>query len=498
MLINMKVIFKTKISSEEVLLSIFTKEYLEKNRDFFIVNAPTFEANYGEKIIVGSEKCVKIFAGIGKNVNDAIFEKFGWKLLKYIGEHRFKKVTLLFNNIGGGYSASADGTGEELFSVLRGMELANYSFDKYMSEKNTEKSKKYLEELSLIAKNVKQMEKNYRDFSLVRDNVFFCRDLINEPSNLMNPDSYSRLCKDLEKYGLEVELFGERDMEKLGMNLLLSVGRGSTFESKLVALKWKGSDKPDFSVAFVGKGVTFDSGGICIKPAASMYDMKCDMSGSAVVVATMKLLAERKTKINAVGIIGLVENMPSGNATKPGDIIKSMSGQTVEILNTDAEGRLVLADLLYYTITKYNPKTIIDFATLTGSIGMALGHSRAGVFTGNDSLAKEIEIASNSTGEHTWRMPLDEVGGEEYDKMMDSTVADVKNTSESGYAGSITAAQFLQRFTNGHSRWAHIDIAYTAFANKHKMFFVKNGATGYGVRLADHLVRNSYESTGNY
>ncbi|MDR2777922.1 MAG: leucyl aminopeptidase [Rickettsiales bacterium] len=493
----MKIIFKTKFENRGVLISIFSEEYFEKNRDFFSKNAPTFGANYDEKVIVAAGENIKIFVGVGKNTGTVKLEQLGWELLRYIKNLKFERATLQFNGVESAYADGGDGNDEKLFAMLRGMELSNYKFDKYIVEKSIKKLEEFPEELVLIVKDVEQMEKNYRDFSLVRDNVFFCRDLINEPSNVVNPDSYSKICKDLEKYGLEVEVFGEKAMEKLGMNLILSVGKGSTVESKLVVLKWKGLKETNFPIAFVGKGVTFDSGGISLKSATAMYDMKCDMSGSAVVVATMKLLAERKAKVNALGVIGLVENMPSGSATKPGDIVKSMSGQSVEILNTDAEGRLALADTLYYTIASYRPATVIDLATLTEAIGIALGQFKSGIFTNNDDLAEEIKVASNSTGEYSWRMPLEEVGNN-YDKMLDSTVADVKNISGVKYAGAIVTAQFLQRFIAGHSKWAHIDLACTAFTERNKCFYVENGATGYGVRLIDSLIRNSYESNYSY
>jgi leucyl aminopeptidase len=277
-------------------------------------------------------------------------------------------------------------------------------------------------------------------------------------------------------------------MEKLKMGSLLGVGQGSNYESKLVVLKYYGAkNKKDQPIAFVGKGVTFDTGGISIKPAQNMEDMKTDMAGSAVVVGLMKLLAARKAKVNAVGVVGLVENMPSGTAQKPGDVVRSMSGQTIEVVNTDAEGRLVLADALHYTNTRFKPKFIVDLATLTGAIVVALADVHAGLFSNDDSLSKQLEEAGKKTGEKVWRLPV----GEEYDEMINSDIADMKNVGNGRGAGSITAAQFLKRFID-KTKWAHLDIAGVAWRGKGDPLAVK-GATGFGVRLLNQLVIDNYE-----
>jgi leucyl aminopeptidase len=296
------------------------------------------------------------------------------------------------------------------------------------------------------------------------------------------------ITKEFEKLGVEIEVLDEKQLKKLGAGALLSVGQGSANPSYLVSLKYNGGGK-EAPIAFVGKGVCFDSGGLSLKPSASM-EMKCDMSGSAVVVSLIKCLAERKAKVNAVGVVALVENMPSGTATRIQDIVKSMSGQTIEILNTDAEGRMILADALYYTITKFKPQTVIDLATLTGAICISLGERYAGLFTNNDDLQKELQEASRAVQEPVWRMPLNEIGVG-YDKLIDSDWADMKNIGGRD-AGSITAAQFLQRFINNHTKWAHLDIAATAYVSK-SIYFVDKGATGWGVRLLNNLVKNSYE-----
>jgi leucyl aminopeptidase len=489
----MKINFSKTINSDKnksVLISLISQDFLaksEKSKDDC-----SFKAEYNEKIILPYNDGIKVLIGLGddKKLNGNKLEKFGNALFNYIECNKFNNVTVTFN-----FCPENKSTGnydEQLLSILIGIELSNYKFNKYFTGEKQKENKIYLENLTLIVNNDKKIKDEYDKFLLIKENIFFCRDLVNEPSNVINPDTYSKICGKLTEYGLEVEILGEKEMSKLGMNSLLAVGQGSAFESKLVVLKWKGLDKFENPIAFVGKGITFDSGGISIKPSNGMYDMKCDMAGSAVVVSLLKLLAQRKAKVNAVGVIGLVENMPSGTAVKPGDIVESMSKQTIEIIDTDAEGRLILADELYYAASKFKPQTIIDLATLTGAICVSLGQYKAGLFTNNDTLAKEIEEASNEAGEPTWRMPLDEIGGD-YDKIMDSSVADVRNYPCLRDAGSVTAAQFLQRFIDGNKKWAHIDIAGTAFLEKKGGFFVKSGATGYGVRLLNELVKNKYE-----
>jgi leucyl aminopeptidase len=303
------------------------------------------------------------------------------------------------------------------------------------------------------------------------------------------PDSYAKECKKhLEKLGVKVEVLGEAQMKKLGMGSLLGVGQGSRKESKLVVMHWMGGKKTDKPVAFVGKGVTFDTGGISIKPSANMGDMKYDMGGSGTVVGLMKALAGRKAKANVIGVIGLVENMPDGDAIRPGDVLTSMSGQTIEVLNTDAEGRLVLADALWYTQDRFKPKFMIDLATLTGAIVVTLGDTRAGLFSNNDDLCEQLNKAAEATNENLWRLPM----GEEYDKQINSEIADMQNIGTERQAGSITAAQFLQRFVNDVP-WAHLDIAGVAWDGKGKTTGPK-GATAYGVRLLDNLVAENYES----
>ena len=322
----------------------------------------------------------------------------------------------------------------------------------------------------------------------IAEGVVIARDLVNEPANVLYPEEFARRASKLRKVGVDVDVLDVKQMRKLGMGALLGVGQGSVRESRLVVMRWNGGKHGEKPVAFIGKGVCFDTGGISIKPAGGMEDMKGDMAGAACVVGLMHALAARKAKVNAVGLIGCVENMPDGNAQRPGDIVTSMSGQTIEIINTDAEGRLVLADVLWYAATKYQPKFMVNLATLTGAIIVALGHQHAGMFANDDALAEQINQAGLDTGETVWRMPL----GAEYDKMIDSKFADVKNTGGSRWAGSITAAQFLQRFVKDNTPWAHLDIAGTGMDSR-QTEINRSWGSGWGVRLLDRLVRDHYE-----
>ena len=328
----------------------------------------------------------------------------------------------------------------------------------------------------------------FKTFESVKEGVFLARDLVSEPPNELNPKNYTEEIKKLNKLGLKVEVFGEKDLKKMGMNSLLGVGKGSANETFLVTIKWNGKKDKGKPLCFVGKGVCFDTGGISLKPARFMEEMKYDMGGSAVVVGLMKTLALRKAKINVVGVVGLVENMPGSNAQRPGDIVKSYSGKTIEVLNTDAEGRLVLADALAYAEKKFEPKFIIDLATLTGAIIVALGEEYAGLFSNDDQLCERLFKIGNSINEKVWRLPLHK----NYDKLINSKYADVQNINYAGGAGSITAAQFLQRFILNKTPWAHLDIAGMAFSKK-AASINSGGATGFGVRLLNDLIKNYYE-----
>ena len=368
-----------------------------------------------------------------------------------------------------------------------GFNLKSYTFNKYKTV-NKEKIDKKIN-FKIITNYKNELQTQYKYHDSIKEGVFFARDLVSEPPNVLNPKKYTEEIKKLSKLGLNVEVLNEAKLKKLGMNSLLGVGQGSENETFLVVVKWNGAKK-NFGkpLAFVGKGVCFDTGGISLKPARFMEEMKYDMGGSAVVVGLMKSLALRKAKVNAVGVVGLVENMPDGNAQRPGDIVKSYSGKTIEVLNTDAEGRLVLADALTYTEEKFKPQFIIDLATLTGAIIMALGEEYAGLFSNNDELSNRIFKSSENVNEKVWRLPLHK----NYDKLMNSPIADVQNINYAGGAGSITAAQFLQRFIINKTPWAHLDIAGMAFSKK-AANLNPGGATGFGVRLLNNLIKEYYE-----
>ena len=365
---------------------------------------------------------------------------------------------------------------------LHGLRLKSYVFEKYKSKKN-----KKIISILVTGKNIPSLNAQLK-FRAIEEGTFYARDLVSEPGNILHPDEYAKRLNSLKKYGLKINVYDEKKLKKLGMNTLLGVGQGSIRGSYLVTMEWNGAKNKNKPLAFVGKGVCFDTGGISIKPAKFMEDMTYDMAGSAVVVGLMKSLAIRKAKINAVGVVGLVENMPGGNAQRPGDIVKSYSGQTVEILNTDAEGRLVLADALTYTEEKFKPKFIVDLATLTGAIIVSLGSEYAGLFSNNEKLSKQLIEAGEHVEEKVWRMPLNK----NFDKLIDSKNADMQNINYVGGAGSTTAAQFLQRFILNKTPWAHLDIAGMAFS-KYGGALNSGGATGFGVRLLNHLIQENYE-----
>ena len=322
----------------------------------------------------------------------------------------------------------------------------------------------------------------------VAEGVFFTRDLVNEPANILTTDDFAARLAAMQELGLDIEILEEKDLEKLGMRTLLAVGQGSESPSKVVVMQWNGGKKGDAPFALIGKGVVFDTGGISIKPAAGMEDMTMDMGGAGVVAGTMRTLAMRRARANVVGIVGLVENMPDGKATRPGDVVKSMKGDTVEVINTDAEGRMVLADVLWYAQERFKPSGMVDLATLTGAIIIGLGHENAGVFSNDDKLCAAFLKAAASEGEGAWRMPL----GAAYDKQLDSGIADMKNIGGRP-AGSITAAQFLQRFVKEGTPWIHLDIAGVASV-KAETTFAPKGATGWGVMALDRLVADMFES----
>lgn len=370
-----------------------------------------------------------------------------------------------------------------------GARLAAYRYDQFRTKLKDEQ-KPSLTDVTVAVDDVDAAKAQWESWGAVADGVDLARDVTNLPPNVLNPETYATKIVGLAKYGLEVEIIDEVQMQELGMHALLGVGQGSEFESKIAIMKWNGGPEGEAPLLFVGKGLTFDSGGISLKPGASMDEMRGDMGGSAAVVGLMRALAGRKAKVNAIGIVGLVENMPDGNAQRPGDIVTAMSGTTIEILNTDAEGRLVLADVLWYAQDRFQPKLIIDLATLTGAMLIALGNTRAGIFSNNDEIAERLFAAGNDSDEPVWRLPL----GPDYEKHIETKNADIRNIGEGRLAGSISAAEFLKCFVNERP-WCHIDIAGTAMGGMNSKDDPRQPSwgTGWGVRILDRFVRNHYE-----
>ena len=383
----------------------------------------------------------------------------------------------------GGPIAAADAAAEAAF----GLSLAAYRFDRYRTSEKPQ-NKPSVNRASFLVEGADKAAEAHRPLAEIAAGVALARDLVSEPANVLYPESLAERCMELSAQGVDVEIMDEAKLEAIGMRTLLAVGRGSARDSRVVVMRWTGHDDENAApIALVGKGVTFDTGGISIKPAGGMEDMKWDMAGSAAVIGAMRALAGRNARANVIGIVGLVENMPSATAQRPGDVVESLSGQTVEVINTDAEGRLVLCDLLTYVQNTYKPQAIVDLATLTGAIIVSLGHYHAGLFSNNDDLSKGLSNAGREVGEAVWRLPL----GEEYDKALKSDIADMKNVG-GREGGSITAAQFLQRFIEKDTPWAHLDIAGMAWAKTEKPT-VPKGGTGFGVRLLDRLVADRYE-----
>ncbi len=372
--------------------------------------------------------------------------------------------------------------------LAQGVKLRAYAFDRYKTQHKNDEKPPASRKVTIAVGDAAAVRSAFAPRSGIADGVLLARDLVNEPANVLFPIEFARRASALKKLGVAVEVLDVPALKKLGMNALLGVAQGSAHDPRVVVMRWNGGKKGDAPVAFIGKGVCFDTGGISIKPAAGMEDMKGDMAGAACVTGLMQALAARKAKANAVGVIGLVENMPDGKAQRPGDIVTSMSGQTIEIINTDAEGRLVLGDAVWYTAQRFKPKFMVDLATLTGAIIVALGHEYAGMFANNDQLAERLTKAGEATGEAVWRMPL----GKAYDKMIDSKFADMKNTGGSRYGGAITAAQFIKRFVDDKTPWVHLDIAGTGFDSPHSEVN-RSWGSGWGVRLLDRLVADFYE-----
>ena len=430
-------------------------------------NLFVFELNSKKNIVLVSVK---------KGLKNFDIENLGAEFYRRINHGKNSEYVMNTESITGNYS-------DFIGYFLHGIKLKSYQFNKYKTKKETR-----LISINVIGNKNKSSVQNQLKFKALEEGTFYTRDLVSEPGNVLHPDEYVKRITSLKKYGLKINIFDNKKLKKLGMNALLGVGQGSVKGSYLVTIEWNGAKNNSKPLAFVGKGVCFDTGGYSLKPAKFMEDMTYDMAGSATVVGLMKNLALRKAKINVVGVVGLVENMVSGNAQRPGDIVKSYSGKTIEILNTDAEGRLVLADALTYTEKKFKPKFMIDLATLTGAIIVSLGSEYAGLFSNDEKLSKQLLEAGEKVEEKLWRMPLHK----NYDKLINSKNADMQNINYVGGAGSTTAAQFLQRFILNKTPWAHLDIAGMAFS-KYGGALNSGGATGFGVRLLNKLIEDNYE-----
>ena len=420
------------------------------------------------------------FFNINEKLIDHEYQELGGLIISEALLLKKDKIEILFDTL----PQKIKNNKKIVQNILIGLLSKNYSFNNY---KQKDQSKK-ITDISLVCSNKNFIKKALTYAESINAGVTETKNLVTTPSNILNPSNFVKQIKKLKKYGLKIDILDEKKLKKLGMNALLGVGQGSSNKSYVAIMKWNGVKQNLRPLGFVGKGVCFDTGGISLKPARFMEEMKYDMAGAGTVVGLMKTLAIRKAKVNAVGVVGLVENMPDGNAQRPGDVVKSFSGKSIEIFNTDAEGRLVLADILTYTEKIFKPKFIINLATLTGAIIVSLGNEFAGLFSNNDQLANRINKAGYKDNEKAWRLPLNK----NYDKLMDSQIADVQNINYIGGAGSITAAQFLQRFILNRTPWAHLDIAGMAWSKKANKT-ISIGATGYGVKLLNRLVEEYYE-----
>jgi leucyl aminopeptidase len=477
------------LSDEDQGLGAAAKAALRPSGDLYerVTRAEKFKAKHGKSLELVAPAGMKydrllVFgAGKAKELKPTDWLKLGGAIMGKLPASA-RNVTIVAQLPGSKVSA------DDAAQLALGVKLRAYKFDRYKTKKKDEDEKPAAgADIRIALDDPAPARKAWAGVGGIGEGVLFARELVNEPPNVLFPAEFARRTTELRKLGVQVEVLDEPMLKKLGMRALLAVGQGSERDSRLVVMRWNGAKKKSENpVAIVGKGVCFDTGGISIKPAASMEDMKGDMAGAACVSGLMHALAARKAKANVVGVIGLVENMPDGNSYRPGDILKSYSGQTIEVINTDAEGRLVLCDALAYTNERFKPKLIIDLATLTGAILIALGQEHAGLFSNDDKLASRLIDAGNETGETLWRMPL----GAAYDKMIDSKFADMKNTG-GRMAGSTTAAQFLQRYV-GKTPWAHLDIAGTGMAVTSSE--INNAwGPGWGVRLLNHFIEAHYE-----
>ncbi len=455
------------------------------------MKASRFNGEKGQSLTVmvpkgtGAGRVVLIGLGEPGRFDDLGAQNYGGQAYKAVAGSGDKTAMVAVDPVKGAKMSAAEISANAAFGAL----LGSYRFDKYRTKEKAEE-KPSVTSLTIASRDSADARKRFASLNKVADGVFFTRDLVSEPANVIYPATLAQQARSLTKLGIKVQVLDEKQMAKLGMGALLGVAQGSANKPRLVVMRWDGAPKAKSKapIAFIGKGVTFDTGGISIKPAGGMEDMKWDMGGSGVVIGLMKALAGRKAKVNAVGVVGLVENMPSGTAQRPGDVVTTMSGQTVEVINTDAEGRLVLADAMWYCQDRFKPHTMIDLATLTGAIIVSLGNDNAGLFANDDEICDRLTAAGKAVAEPVWRMPL----GESYDKLLNSGIADMKNIG-GRWAGSITAAQFLQRFVKDGVKWAHLDIAGVTWSAKDAPT-VPKGGTGFGVRLLDRLVADHYES----
>ncbi len=490
----MKITFEDKINTKDHILIVYHDSVNEQNISFLdkesknvIKNAVSSFDRSEEKIktfnysLKNKIKSISVAKFINpKNVSDSWkLEAFGGKLLNQLEKINVDSVALIINE-------NDKKNFSKIIDVLNGIDLKSYSFEKYktISKKKHVKLIKVIDLKKLIPPVLKKQITNKQNTK----GIFLTRDLVSEPANILYPTKFVEFCNVLKKVGVTIEVLDEKKMKSLGMNALLGVSQGSVRPARVMIMRWNGiKNKKTQPLAFIGKGVTFDTGGISIKPSGGMEDMKWDMGGAGVVAGLMYSVALRKSKCNIIGAVGLVENMPDGNAQRPGDVVKSMSGQTIEVLNTDAEGRLVLADVLWYVKERYKPKLMIDLATLTGAIIVALGDRYAGMFSNDDKLVDQLYKSSKETNELVWRLPMDN----EFDKLLNCQIADMKNITGTRGAGSITAAQFLKRFV-GDIPWVHLDIAGVTWSKK-GTDFSRPGGTGFGVRLLDNFIENNYE-----
>ena len=455
--------------------AIGSSRFAGKSNQTLIVNAPS-----------GLDATRVVLVGLGKadSLDARAAQAVGGTIVATLEKSGDGAVTVALDAV----SEAPLDAGRLAANIGYGALLRGYRFDKYRTKEKAD-DKPSLKRLTVTTAEHARARAAFRPLGEVAEGVFLTRDLVSEPANVIFPASLAERAEALTELGVEVEILDEKRMAKLGMGALLGVAQGSANAPRLVTMRWNGAPRARDKqpIAFVGKGVTFDAGGISIKPSGGMEDMKWDMGGAGVVIGLMRALAGRKARVNAVGMIGLVENMPSATAQRPGDVVTSMSGQTVEVINTDAEGRLVLCDVFWYCQEKYRPSAIVDLATLTGAIIISLGHENAGLFANDDTLADRLVSAGGAVGEPVWRMPL----GDAYDRQIDSDIADMKNVG-GREGGSITAAQFLQRFIKEGTPWAHLDIAGVTWSKKNAPT-VPKGGTGFGVRLLDRLVREHYE-----